>query len=77
MSRPRPASARSEPFDCFSPSDAMRDELSHALHEALFELQALPETEDGALVGLYAVMDDLEDAVERTEELDGPVLHGS
>lgn len=72
MSRPRSARARTEPAGRFSNSDAMRDELCHALFEALFELEVLPETEDGALVGLYAVMDDLQDAIRRTEALDGP-----
>ena len=50
----------------------MRDELSHALIEALYELEVLPEDDDGALVGLYAVMDDLQAAIRRTEALDLP-----
>jgi hypothetical protein len=50
--------------------DVMRDELSHALMEALYELDVLPRDEDGALVGLYAVMDDLEEAIRRTQALD-------
>ena len=49
---------------------AMRDELSHALVEALYELEVLPRSEDGALVGLYAVMDDLHEAIRRTEAMD-------
>jgi hypothetical protein len=49
----------------------MRDELAHALMEALYELDVLPQDdEDGALVGLYAVMDDLEAAIRRTQALD-------
>jgi hypothetical protein len=48
----------------------MRDELSHALVEALYELDVLPEQDDAALVGLYAVMDDLQLAIRRTEALD-------
>lgn len=50
----------------------MKDELSHALVEALFELEVLPHDEDGTLLGLYAVMDDLQDAIRRTEALDRP-----
>lgn len=48
----------------------MRDELSHALFEALYELEVLPENADGALLGMYAVMDDLDAAMRRTERLD-------
>jgi hypothetical protein len=48
----------------------MRDELSHALVEALYELDVLPQQEDAALVGIYAVMDDLQLAIRRTEALD-------
>jgi hypothetical protein len=50
--------------------DMMREELCHALTEALYELDVLPENEEGALVGLYAVIDDLQDAVRRTECMD-------
>lgn len=50
--------------------DIMRDELCHALVEALYELDVLPNNEEGALVGVYAVMDDLRAALERTECLD-------
>lgn len=50
--------------------EAMRDELSHALFEALYELEVLPENADGALLGMYAVMDDLDAAMRRTERLD-------
>jgi hypothetical protein len=48
----------------------MRDELSHALLEALYELEVLPRDEEAALVGLYAVMDDLREAIRKTEALD-------
>jgi hypothetical protein len=50
--------------------DVMRDELCHALTEALYELDLLPEDEDAAVLGLYAVMDDLEKAIRRTQALD-------
>ncbi len=50
--------------------DVMRDELCHALTEALYELDVLPGEEEGALVGLYAVMDDLQAAIGRTESMD-------
>lgn len=50
--------------------DRMCEELSHALAEAQYELDVLPENEEGALIGLYAVMDDLRAAMERTEALD-------
>jgi DNA integrity scanning protein DisA with diadenylate cyclase activity len=48
----------------------MREELTHALVEALYELEVLPPDADGALIGLYAVMDDLRQVLERTERLD-------
>jgi hypothetical protein len=48
----------------------MRDELSHALVEALYELDVLPADEEAAVVGIYAVMDDLHNALNRTEALD-------
>jgi hypothetical protein len=48
----------------------MRDELSHALVEALYELDVLPADDDAAIVGIYAVMDDLHEALHRTEALD-------
>ena len=50
--------------------DIMREELCHALVEALYELDVLPDNEEGALVGVYAVIDDLRAALERTECLD-------
>jgi hypothetical protein len=65
-------SARIEPESRFCCTDIMRDELSHALMEALFELEILPGNEDAALVGIYAVMDDLAEAIHRTEALDRP-----
>lgn len=54
---------------CWTP-ECMRDELSHALVEALYELEVLPAAPEGALVGLYAIMDDLQAAIRRTEQLD-------
>jgi hypothetical protein len=48
----------------------MRDELSHALVEALYELDVLPADDDAAIVGIYAVMDDIHNALNRTEALD-------
>lgn len=50
--------------------DRMRDELCHALMEALYELDVLPQNEDGAIVGVYAVIDDLQAAIGRTEAMD-------
>ena len=50
--------------------DMMREELCHALVEALYELDVLPDSEEGALVGVYAVIDDLRAALERTECMD-------
>jgi hypothetical protein len=63
-------SARAEGAGRSSSPGLMRDELSHALVEALYELEVLPQDEDAALVGLYAVMDDLQEAIRRTEALD-------
>jgi hypothetical protein len=48
----------------------MKEELSHALVEALYELDVLPRQEAAALVGIYAVMDDLNIAISRTKALD-------
>ncbi|MEJ2217115.1 MAG: hypothetical protein P8099_10920 [Gemmatimonadota bacterium] len=48
----------------------MQDELIDALKIALHELRILPEDTDGALMGLYAVMDDVQAALNRTEALD-------
>lgn len=50
--------------------DIMRDELQHALLEALYELDVLPGNEDGALLGVYAVLDDMRTAIRRTEAMD-------
>ena len=50
--------------------DQMREELAHSLMEALYELDVLPREEDGALVGIYAVIDDVEAALRRTEAMD-------
>ena len=50
--------------------EAMREELSHALFEALYELEVLPGSTDGALLGMYAVMDDLDAAMRRTQGMD-------
>lgn len=54
---------------CWTP-ECMREELSHALVEALYELEVLPDSTEGALVSLYAIMDDLQDAIRRTQKLD-------
>jgi hypothetical protein len=48
----------------------MREELRHALMEAIYELEVLPQQEDGALVGIYAVIDDLQAAIRRAESMD-------
>jgi hypothetical protein len=48
----------------------MREELSHALMEAIYELEVLPDEEDGALVGIYAVIDDVQAAVHRAASMD-------
>jgi hypothetical protein len=50
--------------------DMMKEELCHALMEALYELDVLPANEEGALLGVYAVLDDLRDAIRRTESID-------
>ena len=50
--------------------DAMREELSHALMEAIYELEVLPDEEDAALVGIYAVIDDVKAAVRHAESMD-------
>lgn len=67
--------ARVESTSCFWSPNAMRDELSHALVEALYELEVLPKDEDAAMVGIYAVMDDLEKAIRKTQSLDLPQRH--
>jgi hypothetical protein len=49
---------------------AMKDELARAVSDALFELDNLPCEDGAAMLGLYAVMDDLERAIRRTQALD-------
>lgn len=65
-------SAGAEPTNRSWSPELMREELTHALVEALFELEILPRNREGAIVGIYAVMDDLQDAMRRTEALDRP-----
>lgn len=51
----------------------MKDELAHALLDALYELELLPgDNEDAAMIGLYAIMDDVRQAIARTEAMDLP-----
>jgi hypothetical protein len=50
--------------------EVMREELSHAVFEALYELDVLPEDADGAVLGLYAILDDLSAAIRRAEGMD-------
>lgn len=50
--------------------EVMRDELSHALVEALYELDVLPTNPEGAVVGIYAIMDDVRAAIDRTQQMD-------
>jgi hypothetical protein len=66
----RPQMERIQQASRFWSPNVMRDELAHALMEALYELDVLPDDEEGALVGIYAVMDDLEEAIRRTQALD-------
>jgi hypothetical protein len=61
---------RIHPKSRFWSPNAMRDELYHALVEALYELDVLPDQGDGAMLGIYAVMDDLDAAIRRTQALD-------
>jgi hypothetical protein len=51
-------------------TDLMKDELSEALEEALLELDLMPLDEEAALVGVHAVMDDLQRAMERASRWD-------
>jgi hypothetical protein len=53
-------------------TELMREVLYHALLEAKYELEVLPRNRDGALLGLYAVMDDLQAAIRHAESLDRP-----
>lgn len=70
-------SARAECTSRLSGPGVMRDELSHALVEALYELDVLPLDDEAAMVGLYAVMDDLQAAIQRTEALDRSVARSA
>jgi hypothetical protein len=49
---------------------ALHEELGHALMEAVWEMDNLPVDTDEALARIYAVMDDLEQAIDRTKQLD-------
>ncbi len=49
---------------------AMHEEIGHALMEAIWELDNLPVHTDEAMARLFAVLDDVEDAVTRTRALD-------
>lgn len=49
---------------------AMHEEIGHALMDALWELDNLPAKTDEAMARLFAVLDDIEDAVHRTRALD-------
>jgi hypothetical protein len=49
---------------------AMCEELSHSVREALFEMEFLPVNEDGRILGVYAIMDDLERAIRRVQAMD-------
>jgi ferredoxin len=53
---------------------AMHEELGHALMEAIWEMDNLPQDTDRAIVRLYAIMDDLQQAIERTHALDPAIL---
>lgn len=52
---------------------AMHEELGHALMEAIWEMDNLPGDSDAAMTRLYGIMDDLEEAIERTHALDPTV----
>jgi hypothetical protein len=49
---------------------AMHEELGHALMEAVWEMDNLPGDSDAALTRLYGILDDLEEAIQRTYALD-------
>ncbi len=49
---------------------AMHDELGHALMEAMWEIDNLPPEPDAAISRIFAVTDDLEDAIKATRALD-------
>lgn len=64
--------ARTHATGQWSPA-VMKDELAHALLDALYELELLPgDNEDAAMIGLYAIMDDVRQAIARTEAMDLP-----
>ncbi len=48
----------------------MHDELGHALMEAMWEIDNLPSDPDEAISRIFAVTDDLEDAIAATRSLD-------
>ena len=52
---------------------AMYEEIGHALMEAIWELDNLPLETDPAISRVYAVLDDLKEAIERTQTLDQQV----
>jgi hypothetical protein len=49
---------------------AMHEELGHALMEAIWEMDNLPQDTDAALTRLYGILDDLQQAIEHTYALD-------
>lgn len=51
---------------------AMHEELGHALMEAIWEIDNLPIETETALIRMYAILDDLEQAIGRTYALDSP-----
>jgi hypothetical protein len=53
---------------------AMHEELGHALMEAIWEMDHLPQETDLAVRRLYAIMDDMQQAIERTHALDTGIL---
>jgi hypothetical protein len=48
----------------------MHEELGQALMTAIWEMDNLPQDTEKAVSRLYAVMDDLQGAIERTQALD-------
>lgn len=49
---------------------AMHEELGHALMEAIWEMDNLPQDTESAIARLYSILDDLGEAIERTQALD-------
>jgi hypothetical protein len=49
---------------------AMHDELGHALMEAMWEIDNLPADPDEAISRIFAVTDDLVEAIKATRALD-------